>query len=190
MAGEQPPPLEWLSLEPDNRRRPGSPQEHGMGRLLAQEGSMTDQSNDHAVSRLISKRAEMAGMIARLEQEVDQCRADLTHIDGALRVLSADLDPETIPPRRRYERARYFAHNELSRLCMDSLRMAANEPLTAEEITIRTMNAKGLEAGDARLRATIRVQIAVVLKRLHRRQVAAPSGKGVGAMWRLLAELG
>jgi len=32
------------------------------------------------------------------------------------------------------------------------------EPLTAEEITIRIMNAKGLEAGDARLRATIRIQ--------------------------------
>ena len=47
-----------------------------MGRLLAQEGSMTDLNNDHAVSRLISKRAELAGMIAHLEQELDQCRAD------------------------------------------------------------------------------------------------------------------
>ena len=68
-------------------------------------------------------------------------------------MLRADLDPETIPPRRRYARRQYFARNELSRLCMDTLRLAAGEPITAEEITIRIMTAKGLEAGDARLRA-------------------------------------
>src|SRR3954469_8241216 len=142
--------------------------------------------NDHAISRLIAKRAELAGMIAHLEQELDQCRADLTHIDGALRVLRTDLDPESIPPRRPYARVQYFARNELSRLCMDTLRLAAGEPLTAEEITIRIMTAKGLEAGDARLRATIRVQAGAILKRLHRQKIAAPSGKGVGAAWRLL----
>jgi hypothetical protein len=148
---------------------------------------MTEPGNDHAVSRLISKRAELAGMIAHLEQELDQCRADLTHIDGALRVLRSDLDPDSIPPRRVYSRTRYFARNELSRLCMDTLRLAAGEPLTAEEITIRIMTAKGLEAGDARLRATVRVQAGSVLKRLHRQKIAAPSGKGAGATWRLSA---
>jgi hypothetical protein len=147
---------------------------------------MSDYSNDHAVSRLIAKRAEMAVMIAHLEQELDQCRADLTHIDDALRVLHADLDPTTIPPRRSYERTRYFARNELSRLCMETPRLAADEPLTAEEITIRIMAAKGLDARDARLRAAIRVQAGSVLKRLHRQKIAAPSGKGVGATWRLL----
>jgi hypothetical protein len=126
-------------------------------------------------------------MISELEQELDQCRADLTHIDGALRVLSADLDPETIPQRRRYERVRYFAHNELSRLCMDMLQLAADKPLTLEEITIRIMTAKGPDARDARLRAAIRVQAGSVLKRLHQRRIAAPSGKGQGTTWRLLS---
>ena len=92
----------------------------------------------------------------------------------------------TIPPRRRYTRVQYFARNELSRLCLETLRLAAGEPLTAEEITIRIMTAKGLEARDARLRAAIRVQAGSVLKRLHRQKIAAPSGKGVGATWRLL----
>lgn len=144
---------------------------------------MIDTGNDHAVSRLISKRTELAGMIAHLEQQLDQCRADLTHIDGALRT---DLDPETIPPRRVYNRTRYFGRNELSRLCMDTLRQAADEPITAEEITIRIMTAKGLDARDARLRAAVRVQAGSVLKRLHRQKIAALSGKGVGATWRLL----
>ena len=67
----------------------------------------------------------------------------MTHIDAALRVLSADLDPATIPARRRYARRQYFGRNELSRLCMNTLRLAGDESLTAEEITIRIMNAKG-----------------------------------------------
>jgi hypothetical protein len=143
---------------------------------------------DHAISRLIAKRAEIAGMIAELEEELNQCRADLTHIDGALRLLSADLDPETIPPRqRRYKRTHYFGRNELSRLCMDMLRRAAGDSLTAEEITLRIMTAKGLDARDTRLRATARVQVGAVLKQLSRKQIAIPSGKGVGATWRLSA---
>jgi hypothetical protein len=142
---------------------------------------MTDQ----AISRLIAKRAEIAGMIAELEEELNQCRADLTHIDGALRLLNADLDPTAILPRqRRYKRTHYFARNELSRLCMDTLREAA-EPLTSEEVTLRIMTAKGLDARDARLRATARVQIGAVLKRFGQKRIAVPSGKGVGATWRL-----
>jgi hypothetical protein len=125
-------------------------------------------------------------MIAELEEELNQCRADLTHIDGALLLRSADLDPTAIPPRqRRYKRTHYFARNEPSRLCMDMLREAA-EPLTSEEITLRIMTAKGLDARDARLRGTARVQVGAVLKRFSRKQIAAPSGKGVGAQWRLL----
>jgi hypothetical protein len=142
--------------------------------------------NDHAISRLIAKRAEIAGMIAELEEELNQCRADLTHIDGALRLLSADLDPTAISPRQRqYRRTYYFGRNELSRLCMDILRQAAGEPMTAEEITLRIIAAKSFDARDVRLRATARVQVGAVLKRLSRKQIAAPSGKGVGATWRL-----
>ncbi len=56
---------------------------------------------DHILSRLTTKRAELAQHVTELEKELDQCRADLTHIDGVLRVLQADLDPTTIPSRQR-----------------------------------------------------------------------------------------
>jgi hypothetical protein len=48
---------------------------------------------DHVVSGLIAKRAELAGVIDQLQHQLDQYRADLTHIDGALRILASDLDP-------------------------------------------------------------------------------------------------
>jgi hypothetical protein len=49
------------------------------------------------------------------------------------------------------------------------------------------MAAKGLDARDARLRAAIRIQAGAVLKRLHRQEIAVPSGRGIVATWRLLA---
>jgi hypothetical protein len=149
---------------------------------------MTDQSKDHAVSRLIAKRAELAGLVAELQKELDQRRADLTHIDGALRVLCANLDPESIRPKRRYHRARYFAHNELSRLCLEAFRHAADEPITADDIAGRVMVAKAFDLRDSELRAGIREQVGSVLKRLHRRGVAEPSGKGRGTRWRLTVQ--
>jgi hypothetical protein len=148
---------------------------------------MTGYSNDPAVSRLIAKRMELAGIVAEMEKELDRYRADLTHIDGALRVLRVGLDPSTIQPRRRYRKAQYFGHNELSRLCLNTLRIAGGEPLTSKEITIRIMTAKNLEMRDESLFAAVRVQVGSVLKRLNRKQIAVPSGKGVGATWRLLS---
>ena len=68
---------------------------------------------------------------------------------------------------------------------MDTLRRAAGEPLTSKEITTRIMTAKNLEKRDESLFAAVRVQVGAVLKRLNRKQIATPSGKGIGATWRL-----
>jgi hypothetical protein len=81
---------------------------------------------DHVVSGLIEKRRELAGIIDELQRQLNQLWADLTHIDGVLRVLATDLDPETIRPKRPYRRNRYFAR-ELSRLCLGVLRIAASK---------------------------------------------------------------
>jgi hypothetical protein len=124
-------------------------------------------SKDHVVSGLIEKRRELAGIIDELQHQLDQHRADLTHIDGVLRVLATDLDPETIGPKRAYRRNRYFARNELSRLCLGVLRTAAGELLSTDDIAGRVIAAKGFDAGDAILRAAIREQVGSTVKRLQ-----------------------
>lgn len=70
-------------------------------------------SKDHVVSGLIEKCRELAGIIDELQRQLDQHRADLTHIDGVLHVLATDLDPEKIRPKRIYRRNRYFDRNEV-----------------------------------------------------------------------------
>jgi hypothetical protein len=142
-------------------------------------------SRDHVVSGLIEKRRELAGIIDELQRRFDQHRADLTHIDGTLRVIAVDLDPETIRPKRTYRRNRYFARNELSRLCLGVLRTAAGELLSTDEIAGRVIAAKGFDVGDAILRTAIREQVGSTVKRLHRNGAVENIGSGRASKWKL-----
>jgi hypothetical protein len=112
-------------------------------------------------------------------------RADLTHIDGTLRVLAADLDPESIRPKRAYRRNRYFARNELWRLCLGVLRTAAGGLLSTDEIAGRVIVAKGFDVGDSILRRAIRDQVGDIVKRLHRRDEIENVGRGRAMRWKL-----
>jgi hypothetical protein len=47
----------------------------------------------HVISALREKRALVAGLIEKLERKLEQQRADLTHIDGVLRLFQPDRDP-------------------------------------------------------------------------------------------------
>jgi hypothetical protein len=142
-------------------------------------------SKDHVVAGLIEKRRELAGIIDQMQRQLDQYRADLTHIDGALRVLATDLDPETIRPKRAYRRNRYFARNELSRLGLGVLRTAARELLSTDDIAGRVMASKGFDAGDKILRAAIREQVGAIVKRLHRNGAVENIGAGRESKWKL-----
>ena len=140
---------------------------------------------DHVVSGLVAKRAELAGVIDQLQRQLDQYRADLTHIDGVLRILASDLDPETIRPKRVYRRNRYFARNELSRLCLGVFRTAAGEPVSIDDIAGQAVAAKGFDPADGILRAAIRDQAGDIVKRLHRRGEVEKVGRGRAVRWRL-----
>jgi hypothetical protein len=140
---------------------------------------------DYVVSGLVAKRAELAGIIDQLQRQLDQHRADLTHIDGVLRVLAIDLNPETIRPKRTYRRNRYFGRNELSRLCLGVLRTAAAEPLSTDDIAGRVIAAKGFDSGDAVLRVAIREQVGSIVKRLHRDGETERVGAGRSSKWRI-----
>src|SRR5438309_1225631 len=142
-------------------------------------------SKDHVVSGLIEKRRELAGVIDQLKRQLDQHRADLVHIDGALRVLATDLDPEKIRPKRAYRRNRYFARNELSRLCLGVLRTAAGELLSTDDIAGPVLAAKRFDAGDTLLRAAVREQVGSIVKRLHRNSAIENIGAGRASKWKL-----
>lgn len=144
-------------------------------------------SKNHVVAGLVEKRRELAGIIDELQRQLDQHRADLTHIDGVLRVLATDLDPERIKPKRVYRHNRYFARNELSRLCLGVLRTAAGELLSTDDIAGRVIATKGFDPGDAILRTAIREQVGSTVKRLHREGAIENIGAGRASKWTLAA---
>ncbi len=142
-------------------------------------------TKDLVVSGLIAKRRELSGIIDQLQRQLDQHRADLSHIDGVLRILASDLDPETIRPKRAYRRNRYFARNELSRLCLGVLRVAEGELLSTDDIAGRVIATKGFDATDSMLRTAIRDQVGSIVKRLHRSGEILNVGAGRASKWKL-----
>ena len=84
--------------------------------------------------RLFRKRAELAGEIEDRAVALDQLRADLMHLDAAIRIMDPDAVPELIAPKLpRPQGCDWFGRGELSRMVLDVLREAAR-PLSSVEI--------------------------------------------------------
>jgi hypothetical protein len=54
-------------------------------------------AESHVVSALVNKRAEIAGMITRPEQQLGQFRADLVHLDATIRLFAPENGAEDDP---------------------------------------------------------------------------------------------
>jgi hypothetical protein len=144
-------------------------------------------ADPHVISALREKRALVSGLIEKLERKLAQHRADLTHIDGVLRLFQPDRDPSEIKPKRTYaRRTRYFARNELSRLCMDALRAAADgELMTPDAIAGRIIETKGFDAADSALRKAIGEQCLALLRSFRKRGTVEQVGLGRGMTWKI-----
>jgi len=108
----------------------------------------------HVVSALRNKRAEMAGTVIQLEQQLARQRADLTHLDATMRLFDPDIRPSEIRPRQRRAHSGWFRHGECLRLIYDELRDAP-EPVTTRELAERIMRVKAIPAADDRRRELV-----------------------------------
>ena len=62
------------------------------------------------------KHAEILSLIADFERQIDQHRANLVHIDGALRLVAPNIDLKPLPVcHRPPERSSYFGRGEITR---------------------------------------------------------------------------
>ena len=66
----------------------------------------------HVMQALRSKRAELAGTLTQLEQQLVRQRADLTHIDATMRLFDPDIQPHEILPKQRRANSSWFRHGE------------------------------------------------------------------------------
>jgi hypothetical protein len=92
----------------------------------------------HVIGALRNKRAELAGILLQLEQQLVQQRADLAHLDATMRLFDPEIRPNDIRPKQPRARNVWFRPGECLRLIYDALR-EATQPVTTRGLAERIM---------------------------------------------------
>jgi hypothetical protein len=143
-----------------------------MDQLLASErGGMTT----FALAELFDKRAELAGQIVQIEKQARQLRADLAHVEAAIRVLRPGTELPKVVPRRVEFRPRYFKRGQLTRLILDYIRDHAGEAVAVADIMPAAVGDRNLNSAEYR-----RVEVVTyeALHKLAKRGTVQQTGEG------------
>ena len=90
-------------------------------------------ADPHVISALREKRAELSGELIAAEKRIVQLRADISSLDGAIRVFDPTAEPDKIRPILRRKKPTLIPRGQCSRAVLDMLRHA-DSPMTAREI--------------------------------------------------------
>jgi hypothetical protein len=118
----------------------------------------------HIISALRDKRSELAGGMKRMELELVEHRASLTHLDATIRLFDPDMRPQEIRAKQQRTRSVWFHPGECLRLIHGELRDAAR-PLTTRELADQIMRVKAMTAADERQRELVQETILGSLNR-------------------------
>jgi hypothetical protein len=137
---------------------------------------------NYMVEGLAKKRAELAGEIERLRQQLGTCTNQLVHLDATLQLVAPELAVETIKPKVFRPPADWSKRGEMTRVVLSILR-TARAPMTTREIAERMVVERGLAADTATLNAMGR-RVACALRR-QRELGLARSTEGEAGFWQL-----
>ncbi len=118
----------------------------------------------HVIDALRGKRSELSGIVSRLEQQIVQHRANLVHLDAAMRLFDPDLVPEEVGSRQQQPRSVWFRPGECLRLIHDVLREAP-APMTTRTLTEQVMGMKAIATTDERSCALVQKTVLGSLSR-------------------------
>ena len=137
----------------------------------------------HVVSALRNKRADLAGIVRQLEQQLAQQRTNLAHLDATMQLFDPDIRPQEIRPKQQRARSAWFRQGECLRLIYDQLRDAPR-PVATRELAERIMRAKAIPAADDHRRELVQKTL---LGSLNRAKEAIARIETVGVVsWRLV----
>jgi hypothetical protein len=106
------------------------------------------EDRSHALSGLVTKRAEIAGRIVEARTALRQLLIDLDHVDAAIRIFDPDFDVDGIRPKAPAAPFAVSYRGEFVRVVLDVMREAKG-PMTTKEIARHVMAGRGLNAADA-----------------------------------------
>jgi hypothetical protein len=116
------------------------------------------------ICALRGKQSEVVGSIARLERQLVEHRAGLTHLEGVLRLFDPSIQSEAARPERQRRQRSWFRPGESLRLIYDVLRDAAR-PVATREVVDRVMTMKDITVTDERDRVLIQKTLSASLHR-------------------------
>jgi hypothetical protein len=137
----------------------------------------------HVIGALRNKRAELAGTLRQLEQQLAGHRANLAHLDATMRLFDPNIRPKDIRPRRVRARNVWFRQGECLRLIYDELR-EATQPVTTRELAERIIRVKAIQTADDHQRELVQKTLLGSLNRA-KETVARVETAGV-VSWRLI----
>jgi hypothetical protein len=140
-------------------------------------------AQSHIIGALIKKRADLAGIVRQLEQQLAQQRTNLAHLDATMRLFDPKIQPSDIRPKQQRTRNPWFRPGECLRLIYDALREAA-QPLTTRELAEWIMRLKAIPAADDQRRELVQKALLGSLNRA-RQTIARIETAGV-VRWRLI----
>lgn len=136
----------------------------------------------HVVTALIQKRAELAGQIDALQDQLRQAMIDVDHVDCTLRMFDPDVDLDEIRPKPLPPRHHAFK-GQVTRSILAMLR--AEGAMDAKAITIRLMAERELNANDRTLQKAMQKRIGAALRNLRERQLVTSRQSGAMLLWTL-----
>jgi hypothetical protein len=138
--------------------------------------------NEHVISGLKRKRAELAGHIREAKERLERLRAAVASVDATLQLFDPDIDPAAIAPKRPYKRPEHFRQGNLSRTILDILRKA-ERPLGSQDVI-------GAIAGEmgygSKPPAGMAGNIRASLRYLAKRGAVIRGGERRAATWRVI----
>lgn len=131
------------------------------------------------------KRDEITRSIAEYEKRLNQAKADLAHINAAIRIFAQNGEGAFVAPY--VDIYRMFKRGEMAAICREALQTG---PRNTRELAQDVMKAKGLDTGDKVLAKAIAHRL------IHALRVQARTGKIIGLgrekaarVWRLAETL-
>ena len=141
---------------------------------------MTDP---HVISALREKRAELSGELIAAEKRIVQLRADISSLDGAIRVFDPTAEPDKIRPILRRKKPMLIPRGQCSRAVLDMLRHA-DSPMTAREIAAQLAARYQIDSSNM---DAIKALVAKVRNSLARQKGLVSELRGDMKAWRVEA---
>ncbi|WP_032195075.1 hypothetical protein, partial [Escherichia coli] len=111
---------------------------------------------NHVVSGLLNKRSEILGIIELKQKEIKELNSQLESLDSTIKIFDSSIDLRTLGGKRVKKKNKYFAHGELTKLILGSLK---DNSLSTEELLDKIISSKQLQEERSEILKLIKVAL-------------------------------